>query len=179
MKTINRIFVLSATMVAICMSRQNAAAQPNFGGGNFDPQQMIQQMQQRTIDNLREQLAVTNDAEWSAIEPLITKVVQARTTSMIGGLGGLGGMGGMMGGRGGGGRGGGFAALGQQPDPNVDTLQSSVDNNAPPAQIKTALAKLRDARKQKQAELEKIQTDLRSVLTTRQEAILVLAGLLD
>jgi hypothetical protein len=165
---------LSAVLFAIGLSRQNATAQPNFGNGNFDPQQMMQQMQQRVIDNLRDQLAVTNDAEWSAIEPMITKVIQQRTSSLMGNMGGITSM---MGGRGGGMRGG-FPGLGQ-PDPNVDTLQACVDNNAPAAQIKSALDKLRDARKQKQAGLEKAQADLRSVLTSRQEAILVLAGMLD
>lgn len=180
MKQLRKLALL-AVLFAIGMSRQNAAAQPNFGNGNFDPQQMMQQMQQRIIDNLREQLAVTNDAEWNAIEPMITKVMQARTSSLMGSMGGItsmmGGMRGMTGGRGGGMRGG-FPGLGQ-PDPNVDSLQNCVDNNAPAAQIKSALDKLRDARKQKQAELDKAQADLRRVLTSRQEAILVLAGMLD
>jgi len=82
------------------------------------------------------------------------------------------------------GRGGGFGGLAglaglAASDPALESLQQSVDNNAPKAQLKEALAELREKRKQKQADLAKAQDDLRSVLTTRQEAILVLAGMLD
>src|SRR5436190_640126 len=85
------------------------------------------------------------------------------------------------GGNGGGGAGGGmrrFPGLGQ-PDPDTDGLQKALDGDAPSAQVKAALAKLRDTRRQKQAELSKAQEDLRGVLTMRQEAALVLAGMLD
>jgi hypothetical protein len=66
-----------------------------------------------------------------------------------------------------------------QPDPSADSLRNAIDNNAPNAQVKAALDKFRDSRKQKQAELSKAQEDLRSVLTVRQEAALVLGGMLD
>ena len=46
----------------------------NFGNGNFNPQQIQQESRQRLLDNLREQLDITNDAEWGAVEPLILKV---------------------------------------------------------------------------------------------------------
>jgi Spy/CpxP family protein refolding chaperone len=41
------------------------------------------------------------------------------------------------------------------------------------------MTKLRESRKQKQEELVKAQADLRSVLTVRQEAVMVLAGMLE
>jgi len=179
MKLVKQILVGSVfTLVLHC---GHVFAQPQPGGGgpggwaNMDPQQMQQRIQQMMMDNLREQLAVTNDAEWGVIEQRLSKVTQLRTETMItSAMGMFGGM------RRGGGRGGfgGLAGL-SKPDPNVDALQNSVDNNAPAEQIKTALAKLRDSRKQKQAELVKAQADLRSVLTTKQEAVLVLAGMLD
>jgi hypothetical protein len=138
---------------------------------------MMQQMQQRMVENYREQLGVTNNAEWAIIQQRLTKVISLRTGNVLNnGLGGL--LGGMRGGGGGNGRGLG-AMLGQQSDPNTENLQNSIDRNATSAQIKAALTKLREARKQKQAELDKAQEDLRGVLTSRQEAILVLAGMLD
>ncbi len=126
MKILNQLLILSAAIVILGLGAQNAAAQPNGGGGNFgggnfgggnfgggngnfDPQQMQQQMQQRQVDNIREQLDITNDTDWGAIQPLISKVMQGSTTSMVGNLGGmLGGLQGMFGNRGGGqgGRGG-------------------------------------------------------------------------
>ena len=39
------------------------------GGGNFDPAQMQQMMMQR----YQEQLGITNDTDWSAIQPLVQK----------------------------------------------------------------------------------------------------------
>ena len=169
-------FALLAVLFAVGMSRQNAVAQPNFGNGNFDPQQMMQQMQQRVIDNLRDQLAVTNDTDWNVIEPKLTKLTQGAMDSMMSQMREM--MAGMMGGGGPGGAGGGMLDIGA-PDPDAEALQKLLDAHAPIAQIRTALAKYNDSRKQKQADLEKAQADLRSVLTTRQEAILVLAGVLD
>ena len=118
MKILIKLWILSVAIVVLGLGAQNAAAQPgggggnfgggnfgggNFGNGNFDPQQIQQQIQQRLLDNLRQQLEITNDAEWGAVEPLILKVGQDWISSMTGGLGGLGNM---FGNRGGGGRGG-------------------------------------------------------------------------
>jgi Spy/CpxP family protein refolding chaperone len=61
----------------------------------------------------------------------------------------------------------------------VENLQKAVESNASTVQVKEAVAKLREARKQKQADLVKAQEELRKVLTTRQEAKLILAGMLD
>jgi len=44
--------------------------------------------------------------------------------------------------------------------------------------VKAKLAKLRESRKEKEGKLEKAQEELRAVLTTRQEAIAVMMGLL-
>src|SRR6185369_7694311 len=54
------------------------------GGGNFDPAQF----QQRMLDNIKEQMGFTNDTEWSAIEPLVQKVLDARIQGIRGGFGG-------------------------------------------------------------------------------------------
>lgn len=136
------------------------------GRGNFDPAQMQQRMMQR----YQEQLGITNDTDWSAIQPLVQKVMDARRASM-------GNMGRMFGGRGGNGGPGGFGQ--QQADPAADALQQAVDDNAPAAQIKDLLEKYQASQKAKQAALLAAQDDLRKVLTVRQEAAATLSGLLN
>jgi hypothetical protein len=136
------------------------------GRGNFDPAQMQQRMMQR----YQEQLGITNDTDWSAIQPLVQKVMDARRASM-------GNMGRMFGGRGGNGGPGGFGQ--QQADPAADALQQAVDDNAPAAQIKDLLEKYQASQKTKQAALIAAQADLRKVLTVRQEAAATLSGLLN
>jgi hypothetical protein len=153
------------------------------GGGNFDPAQMQEMMAQRINDSYREQMDVTNDTDWGIIAAKITAVTKARTALQAdGGGGGMMGMGGMMrGGRGGGGGGGGggFAAMFGTPSPESQALQAAVDANAPAGQVKDLMAKFQATREVKKAALAKAQEDLRSVLTTRQEAIALLGGLLD
>jgi Spy/CpxP family protein refolding chaperone len=155
-----------------------------MGFGNMDPQQMRQQMQDMMVQAVRDQLAVTNDDEWRVIQDRLTKLVQIRMDSMAGGMGGMfrvmgrgrGGMGGMGGpGGGGGGRRGMFGQSSQE----EDALQNAIDNTAPDDQVAAALAKLRAARKAKQAELAKAQQALKDVLSPRQEAVMVSLGMLD
>ena len=156
------------------------------GGGNFDPAQMQQQMQQMMMQNYQEQLGITNDTEWNAIQPLIQKVMDAQQAAG-GGMGGMGGMGRMFGGRGGrgggmGGPGGGMGGpggFGQQADPTADALQQALDNSAPAGQIKELLAKYQASQKAKQATLATAQANLRKVLTIQQEAQATLMGLLN
>jgi hypothetical protein len=149
------------------------------GGRNFDPAQM----QQRIVDNLKDVLEVKDDAEWNALQPLVSKVIESRMAS-------FGGMGrGLMGGRRNrGGNNGDTAAPADQqapqrrgfgpPNPDADALQKAIDAKASKAEIKAALDKYVASRKAKQADLEKAQGDLRKVLTSRQEAIATLNGLL-
>ena len=143
---------------------------------NMDPQQMQQMMQQRIMDNFRQQLAVTNDDEWGVIQERLSKVLKLKMQAMFSGGAGM--MGGL---RRNGGNGQGFRGFQNmsQPDPSADSLRTAIDNGAPNAQVKAALDKFRDSRKQKEAELSKAQEDLRNVLTVRQEAALVLGGMLD
>lgn len=138
------------------------------GGGNFDPQQF----QQRMMDNIRDQLNFTNDADWDAVQPLVQKVMDARRD--VGGFGR-----GMFGrnrggGQGGQGRGGPF---GGQPSPEQEALQNALDQDAPSAQIKDLLAKYKASQKVKQAKLEAAQDALKAVLSTKQEAQAYMMGL--
>jgi hypothetical protein len=142
-----------------------------FGGGNFDPAQF----QQRIMDGIRDQLGFTNDTDWAAIQPLVQKVIDARMALMTrGGIGGFGG-----GRRGGGGGGGGFGGFGAQtPSVEQQALQSAIDNDAPAAQIKSALDRYEATQKTKQATLTTAQETLRGVLSAKQEAQATLMGLL-
>jgi hypothetical protein len=114
------------------------------------------------------------------MEPMIQAVLDARMASMSGmGRGMFGGprRGGADGGNNGDQpprRGGPFG----QPSPEGEALQKAIDAKAPKAEVKAALDKYVSARKAKQAELEKAQEDLRKILTSRQEAIATLNGLL-
>ena len=66
------------------------------------------------------------------------------------------------------------------PDAEVEALQSVVaDENSSADENQKKLTALRDARSQKQEELKTAREKLRSVLTIRQEALLVLRGTLD
>jgi len=152
------------------------------GGRNFDPAQM----QQRMMDNLKEQLEITDETEWKAVQPLIQKVMDARRATMSGMGRGMFGGGMRRGGPQGGAdnapaadqqnrRGGGMFG---QPSPEAEALQKAVDAKAPKAELKAAVAKYNEARKAKQAELEQAQDALRKVLTARQEAIATLNGAL-
>jgi hypothetical protein len=185
-----KLFAMLAVAAALCVSADSVLAQDNGGdagggGGNGGGRRFRNgggqggdpaQFQQRMMDRYKEQLGFTNDTEWSAVQPLVQKVAEARletARSMFGGFrrGGPGGPGGPGGGGGG--------AFGGQTDPDREALQQAIDSNAPAAQVKTLLEKYRAAQKAKQAKLEAAQADLRKVLSQKQEASAVLAGLLN
>ncbi len=63
-------------------------------------------------------------------------------------------------------------------DPNTDALRKAIAAKAPAAELKAQIAELKALRARKQAELEQAQEQLRKLLTTRQEAIAVMMGLL-
>jgi hypothetical protein len=163
-----RQFLVLSVVALLAFSGERAVAQFDFS--NIDPQQlkdMQQQMQQRMLDSIRDELGVTNDVEWSKIEPLIAKVQQGQMDSMMGGVR-------IMIGN----RGGGFPGFGE-PDPEGDALQNLIDANPSPKQVHDKLTSYRESRKRKADELARNQAQLRQALNVRQEAILVLRGLLD
>jgi hypothetical protein len=192
MMRINHILAVAGLGIALGLGATNTMAQNNggqgggggggggrFNRGNFDPAQM----QQRRLDNLKEALDVKDDAEWKALEPLFTKVMDAQrevAADRMRGAFGRGGRGGQGQDQGGGGGGGGNfrGGFGGNPSPEAEALQKAIDSKASNAELKAALAKFLEARKAKQAELEKAQADLRKVLTVRQEAIVTAQGLL-
>jgi len=155
--------------------RQGGEGGDRQGRGGFggDPAEF----QQRMLERVKENLEVKDDAEWKAIEPLVTKVMEAQREAMTsrfrGAFGGRG-----RGGEGGGGGGGGRGGFGE-PSPEQEALQKAIDSKASNADIKAAVAKYREARKAKEAALTKAQDDLKKVLSVRQEAILVNTGMLN
>jgi hypothetical protein len=169
------------------------------GGGGFggrgqqmDPAQFRQQLQDRAQEFFREQLSVTNDEEWSVIGPRISAVTLLKTETVANAMGAMRGI--MAANRGATGQAGnGQAGNGQgnanrrmgglgafaQSTAEADALQVAIDGNLPAEQLKAAMARLREARKRKQAQLAAAEDQLREVLTVRQEAILVSLGMLD
>lgn len=180
MKNLKQIMAVTGTAFLIALGSQTATAQEQRPGrGNFDPEQF----RQRMMDGYRERLEVKDDAAWKLIQERIDKVMAARRET--GGMGG--GFGGGFGRRGGtnstdqaGDNGGrrNRGGPGGEPSPEAAALQKAIESKASPDEVKTKLAKLREARKDKEAELEKAQAELRKVLSVRQEAVAVLAGLL-
>jgi len=184
MKTFNQLSVLASAAFVMFLSASPVAAQQGQGGrGNFDPAEF----RQRMMDNYRERLEIKGDDEWKAIQPLVEKVMDARREVGFGG-------GGFGFGRGGGGRRGGGnndaqangnnqggrrGFPGGEPSPEAQELQKAIDSNASKDELKAKLAKVREARKDKEAKLAKAQEDLKKVLTVKQEATAVLMGLLQ
>jgi hypothetical protein len=171
--------------VASFGSNKAWAQQDNGGRRGFDPAR-AQEFQQRRMDRLKEELEVKDD-EWTALQPLIQKVMDAQRAvfaDRIGGAfrGGRGGGGGgdNAGGGGDGGRrrgGGGFGGFGE-PSPEAQALEKAIESKASNSEMKAALAKYQESRKAKQTDLETAQTNLKKVLSVRQEAILTAQGLL-
>jgi hypothetical protein len=188
MKTLNRSVIVAGVALATLLGASQLAAQQQGQGGqggqgrgNFDPERMRQMM----MDNVREQFGIKSDDEWKVIEPRVQKVMDARRDVGFGG-----GMGMFRpGGRRRGGAGGDAnnqadnnnrrPRFGGEPSPEAQDLQKAIDANASKDVIEAKLAKFRESRKKKQAQLEQTQEELRKVLTVKQEASAVLMGLLQ
>ncbi|MFZ9747036.1 MAG: hypothetical protein ACO3G4_10435 [Opitutaceae bacterium] len=141
--------------------------------GGFNPQEM----QARMLAGLRDRMEVKDDEEWKLISERIAKVSELRRSAP-------GGPGMMMMGRGPGGPGreeGGSGRGGFRPgggSAELTALASALRDKLPDAEIKSRLDRLRDQRKDGEAKLARAQEELRAVLTMRQEAMAVMAGLL-
>jgi hypothetical protein len=180
MKTLKYILLAGALVAASHWSSAPLLAQPAQGWANMDPQQIRQEIQRRAAEFFRDRLVVTNDDEWKVIEPRLTKVVQAKAQHLLSpGMGGF-----RLPQR----MGNGdnpmlntirtFLGL-DQTSPESEALDKAIEAHASNAELRTAVSKVLEARKRKQAETEKAQTELRKVLSLRQEATLLLLGVLD
>lgn len=151
--------------------------------GGFDPARMREMMSQR----LQQQLGAS-DQEWQVMGPRVMKVMELnRQTSGMGGMGRM-----FMRGRPGQ-RGGQGPDQGDRQRPPraqgreqsaveqaADQLQTTLENeSASPEEIKKQLTTLRAEREKAKQELAKAQLELRQICTLRQEAELVLMGMLN
>jgi len=121
--------------------------------------------QRMPLSQLKELLGV-GDEEAIALGPLIQRVRLLERDLLFGGRGG-----------GGGGR-------NNSPPTAIQTateaLQQSVDNkNATTEELKSKLVALREQRARLQSQLDRARAELQSLLTVRQEAVLVQMGVLD
>jgi hypothetical protein len=158
--------VIFGVLAVLCLSAGavnaqdvKAGAQTDKAGrakATFDPAQY----QKRTMDSVRERLGFTNDVEWTAVLPLVQKVMDARSESRTSTSFGRGS------------RTSGFKTLAE-----ADALQKTIDDKVPATQVKNALERYRAARKSSEAKLAAAQADLQMVLTIRQEAQASLMGL--
>ncbi len=129
-------------------------------GRGFDPARMTEWMKDR--------MGAT-DEEWKVIQPKLEKVMSTRRDAM-------GGMGGMFRRRDDNGSSGNTSPV-QQASSDLRTLLENKD--APADQIAAKLTALREARDKARGELVSAQKELKEVLSARQEAVLVMFGMLD
>lgn len=145
-------------------------------GGNFDPAQM----QQRMMERVKEQLEISKDDEWTAIQPLVQKVFDTRRDTMANSFGRGFGRGPRPGGdNNSGGDQNRRPSFFGEPSAEAQALDKAIESKAPKKDLEAAIAKFRAAKKDKEARLKEAQESLRKVLSTRQEAIAVANGWLD
>jgi hypothetical protein len=191
---VSQMFAVFGLVGALCLSTSTLSAQDNppkpptgnppqggsgrSGRGNFDPAQM----QQRMLDGIKERLGFS-DADWSAVQPLAQKVLDAWRDTLAGGTSmfriGRRPSGGDTN-RPGGDRGdrGNRPSFFGSPSPEAEALQKAIDDKSPAGQVKAALDKYRASKKEKEAKLAAAQEDFRKILSATQEAHATLLGLL-
>lgn len=190
MTKLNRWLAMAGIAVATCLSASTLVAQdnqpgdrqgrggrggPGGGGGFGDPAEF----QARMMENIRGQLKVKDDTEWKLIEGRVQKVMDARREVGMGAQG-MGRMFRRPGGEGDDqarrrGPGGGFG----EPSAEYQALERAIDSNASKEELKSAMAKVRAARKDKEAKLAAAQEDLKKVLSVEQEAVALSMGLVN
>jgi hypothetical protein len=173
MKKLHGLLLLAGVATALTLSPGTATAQQRQGRGNADPEQM----RQRMMDNVREQFQVKDDAEWKIIQERVQKVMDARRDIGFGG-------GGMRMFR----RPGGDAnqadqgnrrRFGGEPSAEEQALQKAIDSKATKDELKSVMAKYREAKKSKEAKLQQAQDELKKVLSLPQEAAALDMGLVN
>ena len=199
--------VVALCVVLLMLSQSMVFAQGGGGGGgrragagargNMDPAAMAQ----ARVDATLQTLALSAD-EAKVLTPLLTDVVKAQQSPLLaagrggaragragragaaggaGGAGAAGGAGGAAAGAGGAGGTGRAARGGAAAQPaELTALRTAVDNASTSTdELKAKMAALRDARTKANTTLQTARDSLRKAVTTRQEAQLVLSGILD
>lgn len=181
------LVALIAASVSVGQPQGRTGQRDGQRGGQrsmFNPERMRQMMEQR----MKEQLGVS-DQEWQVLGPRLTKVMtltrQAGPGMGIGRLfmgGRRGPLGGPDGPQGGDQRRprGPFGQEETEVSKAGDVLQTTLENaSASSDEIKAKLTALRTAKEKARQDLATAQKELREVLTLRQEAQLVLMGMLN
>ena len=139
-------------------------------GGRFDPGQM----RERMLERVKTELGAT-DEEWTAIKPLVDNVMEKQRETRE-----YSGMGGFMRRRGPGGPGGDRPDFQRETAPEIEALEKALESDETPAEdLKLKLDNYRKARQTAEDNLKTAREELRSVLVLKQEAKMVLMGLLD
>lgn len=148
----------------------SAAVPPSPAGSPADKESFRQRMNERLKTALK-----ASDEEWSIIQPLLEKVQTKQREAMGGRFGAL------FGDRRGGGNRPGRPDGANRPTPaEVEALKAALEaDDTSPAEIKAKLEAVRAVRKKAADELTQAQEELRKVLTQRQEASLVMVGILE
>ena len=167
------IAALGLGLIATPFTTSPTVAQNRDGDrGGFD----MARFQEERLNRTKEQLGAT-DEDWQVLKPKIEKVWTAQFAAMSGRFGGFGGRD-----RGGDRDRGRDSSRGPTSPASqaARELRDALENkDTPPDQIVAKLTALREARAKARTELEAAQKDLQSVLTPRQEAVLVAAGTLE
>ena len=171
-----RSFWMMALGLSLCLPASITFAQNRQGGGGFDPAAF----KERRMNELKDQLGATAE-EWTVIQPKLDKVLTEQFSQMAGRFGGFSR-------RNRSGDQGNTSRADRPARPGSDSpiakaaadLRDAVDKkDTPQEEIATKLKALRDARAKAKADLEAAQKDLQSVLTPRQEAVLVSNNVLE
>jgi hypothetical protein len=142
---------------------------------NADPSVLRRAMLSRTMERLKKELGA-NDVEWRTLAPRLEKLIIAQQDARAGVRGGAGG---------GLGFGGGGLLRGNAAEPSemqeaaTALREAANDASVSPRETARRLERYRTARLRALAQVEKVEKDLRTLITPRQEGILVMLGLLN
>ena len=152
---------------ARAMKRELAVDDPSAKPKNRDvPADALDRQadaQTRALSRVRDQMEIDDDAEWAVISERIGRVDEQRRALSTGGTSARA-----------------AASAGKRASGNAerDALRTAVADKLPDAEIRGRLLRAREMQAQQEARLAAAQAELRAVLTVRQEAIAVIAGLL-
>ena len=177
------VSIILASLVLAAPTEEPRGRGGRRGGGRMSREQMRARMAER----MKERLGV-KDEEWKVIEPRLQKVMDlSRQAGGFGRRGMFYGRGGRRDsgrdrgpGRGSGERPGDSERERTAVEKAGDDLQKVLDSeSAKPEDIKVKLTVLRASREKAKQELAKAQKELQQILTVKQEATLVLSGMLN
>lgn len=164
--------LLAALMVPFAVAQDNSERGERGERGD-DRAGRGGDFRQRMMDNMKEQMGVTNDDEWKVIMAKLEPVMAKRAETMGGGMAGMF--------RGRGGRGGDDDNRQRSAVEQASRdLRTTLENKeATEEQIKQKLTAFREARDKARTELAAAQKELKEILMPRQEAVLVQYGMIE